>query len=60
MTEVAPYKSRDIGYGVELGEVELPALSGPDWVGKREYRTITGETVYLFDDEIYEVNARTV
>jgi hypothetical protein len=48
----ARFATRDIGYGVEEGEVKLPPLSEPDWTGKREYRTTTGEIVYLFDDEL--------
>jgi hypothetical protein len=51
---VAAFKCRDIGYGVEEGEVILPALDGPDWTGKRPYRTPDGAVVYLFDDELVE------
>jgi hypothetical protein len=52
MAEYASYETRDIGYGVEVGDVELPALSAADWTGKREYLAANGETVYLFDDEL--------
>jgi hypothetical protein len=52
MSETRAYRCRDIGYGVETGEVRWPAVGGRDWTGKREYRTIDGGTVYLFDDEI--------
>jgi len=49
----AAYRTRDLGYGVEEGEVDLPAVGDPDWVGKRPYLdSTTGETVYLFDDEV--------
>jgi len=47
------FECRDIGYGVETGEVELPALGVADWTGKRPYREVgTGVTLYLFDDEL--------
>lgn len=49
---VAAFSTRDIGYGVEEGFVELPALGEADWTGKRPYRTTEGEIVYLFDDEL--------
>jgi len=49
---VARYLTRDIGYGVEEGDVVLPALDGPDWTGKRPYRTPFGAIVFLFDDEV--------
>lgn len=52
MPETATFTCRDIGYGVECGEVYLPARSGPDWAGKRTYRATDGTTVYLFDDEL--------
>jgi hypothetical protein len=40
------------GYGVETGEVVLPAIGGPDWTGKRAYQTVDRKVVYLFDDEV--------
>lgn len=46
------YQCRDIGYGVETGQVIVPALGSADWTGKRAYRTVDGVTVYLFDDEL--------
>lgn len=49
--ETASFKCRDIGYGVETGVVVLPALGSADWTGKRPYRSIDDEVVYLFDDE---------
>lgn len=62
---VAPFTCRDIGYGVETGEVVLPAIGGPDWTGKRPYRLHPdgwapapgGTTVFLFPDELDESNA---
>lgn len=54
MAEYASYVTRDLGYGVEVGDVELPALSEPDWTGKREYLAANGATVWLFDDEVVE------
>jgi hypothetical protein len=47
------YKSRDIGYGVEEGEVFATPLDVADWTGKRPYCPVNGgDLVYLFDDEI--------
>jgi len=59
-TRTAFFRCRDIGYGIEEGEIELPPLDSPDWTGKRPYRLIwgtwatsdAGATVYLFDDEV--------
>lgn len=48
----AHYECRDIGYGVESGEVLLPPLAGPDWTGKSMYVTTLSEIVYLFRDEV--------
>lgn len=52
------FECRDIGYGVETGEVELPAIGDADWTGKRPYLTRDdagrGQTVYLFDDELVD------
>jgi hypothetical protein len=46
------YRSRDIGYGVETGEVYVPAFGQADWCGKKAYMTTENTTVYLFDDEL--------
>lgn len=54
---VAHYRCRDIGYGVEEGEVFLPPLGQPDWVGKRCYQTTELTAVYLFDDELEVTDA---
>lgn len=51
-TRRALYECRDIGYGVETGEVFLPALGSADWTGKRCYQSTNLTAVYLFDDEI--------
>lgn len=52
MMTTGHFQCRDIGYGVEEGEVELPALDAADWTGKRPYRASNGDVVYLFDDEL--------
>lgn len=54
MTEYAHFVCRDIGYGVEEGDVVLPALDDgeSDLWGKRSYATPDGDVVYLFDDEV--------
>jgi hypothetical protein len=52
MSTRVSYECRDIGYGVETGEVFLPALGQPDWTGKRCYQTTDLTVVYLFDDEM--------
>ena len=50
---ITTYTCRDIGYGVETGEVFTPATGPPDWIGKRPYLSTDGvTTVYLFDDEV--------
>lgn len=51
---VARYRCRDIGYGVEEGEVLLPAITAADWTGKRTYNKPDGGLVFLFDDEVVE------
>ena len=56
---VARYRCRDIGYGVEVGDVILPALGPMESFGKRPYTAIASgsaltDVVYLFDDEIPE------
>jgi hypothetical protein len=51
-TESVFFETRDLGYGSETGQVFLPPLDGPDWTGKRPYKTPFGETVHLFDDEL--------
>lgn len=52
MSEFAWYTCRDIGYGVEEGEVYATPLSDYDWCGKRRYVTPQGVFVFLFDDEV--------
>lgn len=47
------FTCRDIGYGVETGEVVAVPAGPRDWTGKRPYYDAhTGETLYLFDDEV--------
>lgn len=46
------YKCRDIGYGIEEGDV-LGIWGETDWTGKRELVPVAGsEVLYLFPDEI--------
>lgn len=54
--DIARFECRDIGYGVETGEVLLPAWGPADWTGKRPYSTVNGERVFLFDDELQAPN----
>lgn len=53
------YKTRDLGSGVEEGEIYARPMAGPDWTGKRPYCDTDGpymieegRIVYLFDDEV--------
>lgn len=43
----------DLGYGItEEGAVYLPAIDAPLVLGKRTYRDVNGDTIYLFDHEL--------
>lgn len=52
--ETTFYVARDIGYGVEWGEIYAEPFGPADWTGKRPYMTTSNTTVYLFDDEIVD------
>lgn len=51
---VISYACRDIGYGIEEGCEIIGRWGERDWTGKREFRRLNGETLYLFDDEVLE------
>lgn len=47
--EIVAYACRGFD---ETGAVYVPAKGEPDWVGKRPYDSVNGQTVFLFDDEL--------
>lgn len=51
------YRCRDIGYGVEEGEVVGRWTGEVDAWGKHTFEPDRGETLYLFEDEIVEESA---
>lgn len=51
------WEARDIGYGIEYGGGLYAFLGREDWPFKLIFREVGGDLIYLFDDELIEVDA---